>query len=267
MTGFDRPIPTLEQAPTAGDYHEVPVDSQDPRYGEGLVDARDCGLAGENYYSRTDGLNSPYRQSINGAIRELWCRHTIVTMLIEVNELLAGHGVELFLWDAYRPIACQQMLWNFFWKQVVREMPHADDVRISQRVRQYVSDPRVFDPGNPRSWPVHTTGAAIDLTLRDLRTGELLDMGAGFDEMQPASHTAHFEQLLNSGRIAEDDIRLRNRRLLYWAMLDRGFTNYSYEYWHFDYGNQLHIMALRHLGQDARAAWYGYVSPPTGRAS
>jgi hypothetical protein len=95
MAGFDRPIPTLEQAPTAGDYHEVPVDSQDPRYREGLVDARDCGLAGENYYSRTDGLNSPYRQPINGAIRELWCRHTIVTMLIEVNELLAGHGVEL----------------------------------------------------------------------------------------------------------------------------------------------------------------------------
>jgi D-alanyl-D-alanine dipeptidase len=56
-------------------------------------------------------------------------------MLIEVNELLARHGLELFLWDAYRPIACQQGLWNFFSKQAVREIPRADEVQISQRVR------------------------------------------------------------------------------------------------------------------------------------
>jgi zinc D-Ala-D-Ala dipeptidase len=84
--------------------------------------------------------------------------------------------------------------------------------------------------------------------------------------MHEASHTAHFERLLNNGRIGEDDTRLRNRRLLYWAMRNQGFTNYSYEYWHFDYGDQVHIMALRQLGQDAHAAWYGYVPPPTWRA-
>jgi D-alanyl-D-alanine dipeptidase len=266
MIGFDHPIPILERTPTAGNYHDIPVDPQDLRYREALVDARDWGLAGKNYYSRTDGQNPPYRQSIDGAIRELWCRQTIVTMLTKVNELVAEHGVELFLWDAYRPIACQQGLWKFFWAQLKRELPHADEVQLSQRVQRYVSDPRLFDPGNPRTWPVHTTGAAIDLTLRDLRSGELLDMGAGFDEMQAASHSAHFEQLLNDGRIAKDDSRLRNRRLLYWAMRAQGFTNYSYEYWHFDYGDQMHIMALKHLGQDARAAWYGYVPPPTGRA-
>jgi zinc D-Ala-D-Ala dipeptidase len=263
MIALDRPIPMQRRALTVECYHEVPIDSENPRYREPLVDARDHGLAGENYYSRTDGENPPYRQSIAGAIRELWCRQTIVAMLIRVNELLAGHGVELFLWDAYRPIACQQSLWRFFWAQIRREMPHADEAQISDRVRRYVSDPQIFDPANPRTWPVHTTGAAIDLTLRDLRSGALLDMGAGFDEMSPASHTAHFEEILKRGRISNDDIRLRNRRLLYGAMRNQGFTNYSYEFWHFDYGNQMYITALKQLGQNVRAAWYGHVSPPS----
>ena len=31
---------------------------------------------------------------------------------------------------------------------------------------------------------------------------------------------------------------MQNRRLLFNAMVDQGFTNYSEEWWHFDYGNQ-----------------------------
>jgi zinc D-Ala-D-Ala dipeptidase len=265
MIGFDRPIPILDRAPTSEDYHEIPIALQDPRNREPLVDARSRGLAGENYYARTDGENAPYRQAIDGAIRELWCRQTIVTMLIAVNERLARDGVEVFLWDAYRPISCQQGLWDFSWNQVRDGMPHANEATILARVQRYVSDPRQFDLRNPKSWPVHTTGAAIDLTLRNLRTLELVDMGAGFDEMSPASHSDHFERLLRDGEIAEDDSQLRNRRLLYWAMRDQGFTNYSYEFWHYDYGDQMYIKTLRHLGHEANAAWYGYVPPPSGR--
>jgi D-alanyl-D-alanine dipeptidase len=265
MIALDRPIPILEHALTSASYHDIPIEFQDPRYQEILVDARESGVAGENYYSRTDGQNPPYRKPIKGAIRELWCRQTVVTMLTKVNESLAVHGAELYLFDAYRPIACQQGLWDFFWAQARQDMPHADVQRIFKHVQQYVSDPRHFDPENPRTWPIHTTGAAVDLTLRDLKSGDLLDMGADFDQMRPASHSAHFERLLNDGLISSDCVWIRNRRLLYWAMCDNGFTNYSYEFWHFDFGDQMHIMSLKQLGKDAHAAWYGFVSPSTLR--
>ena len=177
MVVLDRPIPLLERAPTAENYHDIPIDLQDPRNRETLVDARDYGLAGENYYSRIDGQNEPYRQPIEGAIPELWCRQTIITMLLRVNKQLIAHGVELFLWDAYRPITCQQGIWTFFWEKIRREISQRDEKEISSRVQQYVSDPRQFDRENPRTWPVHTTGAAVDLTLRDLRNGKHVGYG------------------------------------------------------------------------------------------
>ena len=80
------------------------------------------------------------------------------------------------------------------------------------------SDPRQFDCEDPRTWPVHTTGAAIDLTLHDLGNGKPLDIGTHFNKMLPASHSDHFERILNAGLVATDDIRLRNHRLLYCAI-------------------------------------------------
>lgn len=88
-------------------------------------------------------------------------------------------------------------------------------------------------------------------------------MGTHFDDMSTASHSYYFERLLHAGRIAPDDERLRNRRLLHWAMQEQGFTNYSYECWHFDYGNQMYAMMLKFLGRHhEQAAWYGYVPAP-----
>jgi zinc D-Ala-D-Ala dipeptidase len=267
MIAFEHPIPIVDRAPTAEDYHDIPIDLRDPRNLEPLVDARDWGLAGENYYSRTDGQNPPYHQAIRGAIRQLWCRQTIAAQLRKVNELLAQYGAELFLWDAYRPISCQIGLWDFFLARFRIDMGDSAEERIIERVQQYVSDPTLFDPTNPKTWPVHTTGGAVDLTLRDCATGQLLDMGTHFDEMSEASHSDHFERLRREGLISSDDVRLCNRRLLHWAMREQGFTNYSYEFWHFDLGDQMYIMSSRHQNNkdSPRAAWYGYVPVPPSR--
>lgn len=228
------------------------------------MDARDHGLAGENYYARTDGQNAPYRRAISGAVHALWCRRSIVAMLLEVNKRLAGYGAEVYLWDAYRPVACQQALWDFFWTRFRCLMPQADDAMLAEHVRRYVSDPRRFDPDDPRTWSAHATGAAIDLTLRDKTTHALLDMGTHFDDMSATSHSDYFERLLHDGRIAPDDHRLRNRRLLHWCMQEQGFINYSYECWHFDYGDQMYVMMRNYRARDfRRPAWYGYISAPS----
>ncbi|MFP4538496.1 MAG: M15 family metallopeptidase [Dichotomicrobium sp.] len=249
----------------AGGYGGVPLDPRHALHDEPLVSLSECGLAGENHYARTDGGNAPYRQPIAGHIEGLWARRSVAEKLVRVNRGLRDWGFRLFLWDAYRPVACQRGLWAFWWETVRREDPEADDAAVRARVLEFVSDPSQFDPDDPATVPTHATGAAIDLSLQHLDGGALADMGAGFDEMSPRAASDYYERALASGEIAADDPRVLHRRLLHAAMRAEGFVNYPPEFWHFDWGNQMYVRNLAAAGGDApRAAWYGYIRPPRG---
>ena len=54
MSAYDRPIGIQQRRARR-------IDAHDPRYAEALVDVRDLAIAGENYYARTDGGNTPDR--------------------------------------------------------------------------------------------------------------------------------------------------------------------------------------------------------------
>lgn len=256
-------IPILDLPLDAGGYSEVPVDSRHPLHSEPLVELRQFGLAGESYYARTDGANTPYGRPIIGHLKKLWCRKSVAEKLAKVNAQLNKIGFELFVWDAYRTIACQRGLWEFFSQKAAEAFPNASPAERRAHVLRYVSDASRFDPDDPRTCPTHATGAAIDVTLRHLGTGRLAAMGASFDDMGEAVHSDHFERALAHGKISIDDERLRNRRILHSAMRSAGFVNYPPEFWHFDWGNQMFVRNLLVLGGDApRAAWYGYIAPP-----
>lgn len=265
MTMEDYQIPILDLTLDAGGYGEVPVDQSHPLYHEPLVELRRLGLAGESYYARTDGANPPYGQTIDGHLQELWCRKSVAEKLAKVNARLEKTGFELYVLDAYRPIECQRGLWFFFSRKAALELPDASPGERRAHVLRFVSDPSQFDAADSRTWPTHTTGAAVDLTLRHRDTGRLAEMGAGFDEMSETSNSDYFERALAQGKIARDDERVRNRRILHAAMRAEGFVNYPPEFWHFDWGNQMFIRNLRAIGGDApRSAWYGYVASPEG---
>ena len=87
----------------------------------------------------------------------------------------------------------------------------------------------VLPSSDPKKPSPHSTGGSVDVTILD-ESGIPLDMGTKFDDSSIASSTAYFEKV--------DDIITENRRLLYHVMTEQGFTNYSEEWWHFDYGNQ-----------------------------
>lgn len=70
----------------------------------------------------------------------------------------------------------------------------------------------------------HSRGTAIDLTLRD-EHGNILDMGAGFDEMHERSHAYH---------PSVPPAAQRNRLLLNAIMTGGGFVGISSEWWHFE---------------------------------
>src|SRR5205085_6762164 len=257
-----RPVPILtpEVLPTVA-RAAIPVDGQDPRAAEKLIDVREFGVRGHNFYARPDSSNAFYDRPIQGAIPGLLLRESAAKLVAQVDHALKPHGLGLYVLDGYRPIVTQAGLWQHFWDHFARKEPKLTEAEIEAETKKFVSDPRGFDRSDPRTWPLHTTGGAVDLTLCDA-SGEMLDLGTPFDDPSEKAATAYFETRLAEGTISADDPRLLNRRILYWSMRDAGFTNYHHEWWHFDWGNQMYILSLGLLGQAAPpAAWYGYTEP------
>ncbi len=259
----DYRIPIIDKSRYSGSYWELPVDGEDPRYDEPLVRLESVEVSYECYHARTDGGNAPYHRPVEGSRRDVWSRRSLAAKLVEINKLLRPHGRELFVLDGYRPIACQRGLWNFYYRQGQKVLGRASEQEYRAHALTFIADPAPFDENDSATWPAHTTGASLDLTLRDLSTGQLLDMGSNFEEITETSSSDFFERLLEQGEVAASDPRLNNRRLLHWAMHQQGILNDPFVFWHHDWGNQHYVKTWRALFPDPpKAAWYGYISPP-----
>lgn len=113
------------------------------------------------------------------------------------NELeKMGLGLKIF--DGYRPLSTQQVMWD-----------KVQDPR-------YVSNPAEF-------LGAHIRAAAVDVTLVDAN-GEELEMPSGFDEFTERSHLNYM-----GGSIAA----LENRQLLQTVMKNQGLEPIDTEWWHF----------------------------------
>ena len=85
---------------------------------------------------------------------------------------------------------------------------------------------------DPKKGSLHNYGVAVDLTLADIQTGEVLDMGTGYDFFGYPAYPDREEQMLQEGRITEQQIA--NRKILREAMLHAGFIGIGSEWWHFN---------------------------------
>lgn len=130
---------------------------------------------------------------------ESYLRYGTVKKLKQASELLAERGLGLLVWDAFRPVAAQQKLWDI--------CPDP----------AYVSHPVT---GN-RS---HCRGSAVDVTLVELETGEQLEMPTGFDDFTAMADRDYSDCLQAAAE---------NARLLEEIMVSCGFRPYSAEWWHF----------------------------------
>ena len=140
--------------------------------------------------------------NITGApiYREARCLlHTeAVTALAKSISIAQLAGLQLVVYDAYRPQQAQAILWN-----ACPDPQYVVDVAIGSN---------------------HSRGTAIDVTLMDDR-GHLLDMGAGFDEMHDRSHAWH---------PSVPPAAQRNRLLLNAIMFGGGFVGINSDWWHFE---------------------------------
>ena len=181
-----------------------------------------------------------YAQGVAGALPECWARQTVLAKLVAVSDLLYGRGLTLIVWDAWRPAAVQQALYDGYTETLRAAHPGLSSDALAALVQEFVARPN-SDPLRP---PPHLTGGAVDVTLGDA-DGKPLWMGTEYDDFTPRAYTRYFEtpSIGTPPRelpLDDGDTHARDRRrILYHAMTKQGFTNYAAEWWHFDYGNRL----------------------------
>jgi D-alanyl-D-alanine dipeptidase len=220
-------------------------------FGESVVEARETGLAGENFYA--SARNPPYWHKVDGATDRLWLRKTVAQKLSRVNARAGKAGLELYLLDAWRPRAVQAYFHDVWMpRELQRRDPSLSGSALTEEVERYWAAPSE----NADSPAPHATGAATDLTLR-WKGGEQLWMGSLFDDVTPLAHRDRFEHLDAENFSFSDQEARANRRLLHWLMAEEGFAGHPDEWWHFSWGDQLWAALT-----DAPAAHYGLATIP-----
>lgn len=146
-------------------------------------------------------------------------RCPVALALQRVQRDLAREGLGLKVWDAYRPLAVQQRMWD----------------RI--RDPRYVSDPAV-NAGR------HTRGTAVDVTLVD-RLGRELPMPSDFDDFSAAAHR---------DAPGTPAVAAANARRLRQAMERHGFQSFATEWWHFDWRDWQELAPIRSAPASPAAA-------------
>lgn len=229
-----RPIPRQDAARTRMEgARRHAIARSNEYFAEPLDDAAALGLAGQNYYF-TDH-NPPYWRRIEGAIPDLLVRRTVGAMLARVNARLGEVGLELFLFDAWRPKAVQ-VYFHDVWMpaELKKREPSLAGEALTRAVERYWAAPS-RDAASPAP---HATGGAVDLTIR-WKGGDPLWMGSLFDDATPLAHRDRFEAPAAAAMSFSDEEARANRRLLHWTMTDEGFAGLPDEWWHFSFGDQI----------------------------
>lgn len=197
ITITTHPITTLAQA--ANTTESVPsqtLAASSLPYDARLVDIRSV--------NRNIRLDIRYATTNNFLKRKLYpvarcvLRGAAARRLGKVQEDLQKKGLGLKVYDCYRPLSVQRLMWQ---------------VRPDSR---YVA--------NPAQGSRHNRGAAVDITLVD-RNGRELEMPTGFDDFSQRAHRNY------TGSSAQ---ARRNSKTLEDAMKKQGFIPLATEWWHFD---------------------------------
>ncbi|MBU6214354.1 peptidase M15D vanX D-ala-D-ala dipeptidase [Patescibacteria group bacterium] len=232
-------------------YQGVKINKEGSFFREELVDIRTLGVKGLNYYNST--FNPPYYQSIPGSISSLKVRKTVAEKLAAVNEKLKTIGLEIFVFDAFRPLAVQNYFYYEWVPRYLRSIyPDKDELWILQESNAYWAKGARNKDELLASAPPHSTGGAVDMTFCFKETGHLLEMGSIFDDITEKSHTIFFEKDLDLKSFTATEA-MKNRRLLYHLMTTEGFASHPKEWWHFSYGDQMWALITNQA-----EALYGY---------
>lgn len=235
-----RPIPNIKNLfYLKKERKEKEIDDSDSRFKEKLLNIKNFKISGSNHYYCN--MNPPYYRRIPGSIPNLLARETVVKKLMMINSKLDKLGLEVFVFDAYRPLAVQNFFYfKWFPDYFRKKYPGMTDEWIMSRVSKYWSAGAKNLNDLKKNIPPHLTGGALDLSLRYKKTGLLFEMGSIFDDISKVAHLDYYEKKQKKGltNFTEEEA-LGNRRLLFHIMTDAGFAPNPNEWWHFSYGDQM----------------------------
>ena len=150
-------------------------------------------------YNSTDNFTDQKLYTTDEAL----LAHGMVKRLTLVQDSLRARGLGLKIYDGYRPRAIQYLMSEIF--------PNPNFV------------------ANPATGSIHNRGAAVDLSIVSLATGQELPMPTPFDWFGPEAAHGYIGSLTPE--------QIANRELLKTMMENvGGFTRYDAEWWHYTYG-------------------------------
>ncbi|MEO6734365.1 MAG: M15 family metallopeptidase [Ferruginibacter sp.] len=155
------------------------------------------------------GANNFMETKVYPKIKTTYLRKPAAAALAAVQRELKENELGLKIFDAYRPYAVTEKMW-----ELVKDDRYAAD---------------------PKKGSGHNRGISVDLTIIDLQTKRPLDMGTTFDDF---SDTAHHDFQALPKEV------LLNRLLLRNIMEKNGFKALETEWWHYSFSNGIQYELL-----------------------
>lgn len=157
-------------------------------------------------------------------------RKPVYEKLVQAQKLLPK-GLSFCLYEAYRSLSLQQMLFENRYKEIKNKHVHWSEDQVFDETIKMVSP--VTNKDKSKNIPPHSTGAAVDVYLID-ENGEAIDMG-----IHPKDWMLDTEDTLSitDSQIISEQAK-KNRKIMSEALSRVDFVNYPTEYWHWSYGDR-----------------------------
>lgn len=179
----------------------------------GLIDIQevDSSLMVDVKYSSQDNF---MKIDLYGHLNKIYLQKEVAERLSLAQKALKEKDstLSLLVYDGVRPLSVQKRMWKAL-----------DTIPFHERIK-FVS--------NPKNGSIHNYGCAVDLTIFDLESNEILDMGAGYDDLRKIAYPRYEQAYLESGELTKE--QYENRVLLRSVMRKGGFWVIQTEWWHFN---------------------------------
>ncbi len=180
--------------------------------GLGLVDVQqiDSTVLVDLKYASEDNF---MKKDVYGCLNRCYLQPDVAQRIKESQSFLKtiDSSLSLKIFDGLRPRSVQQIMWDIL------------DMPITEKTK-FVS--------NPKNGSLHNFGAAVDITLINLETGEELDMGTPYDYIGINAWPSKEPMLLADSVLTQQQVD--NRKLLRKVMKHSSFINIQTEWWHFN---------------------------------
>jgi len=251
------------------------IDTSHPLHNDPLVDVREHGFTdAKSYYSRPNPMTG---EPVPGVPDAPLVRSNILERLQHAEYLLhtdpdmrdaLGVPAHLRIDDAIRPYPVQVQAYEVAWPAIIRKLqPGITEEELAKELPKYIAKPNRHSP--------HVAGAAVDVRLLNLETGEAFDrghkggaiQGTAFPDFHEGYHLGGESDIPADSVYDYENPEIRReivlgRRVLHWAMSEAGLYVNPTEIWHYGRGDALSAFVQSTVTGTPTQPYYGEATLP-----